>query len=154
MANIKDVAAYILSSLPRGHKVSNARLTKICYLADWKRAIESRKTITEIHWYFDHFGPFVWDVVNTIREYPKLFAVEELARPGRERLTLISLKDRRYSPLLEVSEREAIDHVLEVTKDLPWPDFIHLVYSTYPILTTEKYKYLSLVDLAEEYARY
>jgi len=35
--------------------------------------------------------------------------------------------------------------------DLEWQDLLRLVYSTYPILSSERYSELDLVALAKEY---
>ncbi len=154
MSNIKDVIAYILANSDRSKTLSNARLTKIVYLADWKRAIDGQTTISDIQWYFDHFGPFAWDVVNTARGHPKVFTVSESPLANREKQTLIRLVDRRFKPRLEAEDRDAIDHVIRVTKDLGWPEFIRLVYSTFPVANTDKYQYLDLLNLAKAYAEY
>lgn len=154
MAEIKDMAAYTLSLISPSHRLSNARLTKTIYLAYWKSAIENRRTISPINWYFDNFGPFVWDVVSTAREYPNLFRVDESLDRAGNRRTTIALSDRHYRPRLETQDREAIDHVVRVTAKLDWPEFIRLVYSTYPISSREKYQYLDLIKLADEYADY
>jgi hypothetical protein len=46
-----------------------------------------------------------------------------------------------------------LDFVIEKTKDLEWNDFIRLIYSTYPIVTQDKYSKLDLVSLAKEYQK-
>ena len=38
-----------------------------------------------------------------------------------------------------------------VTKDKTWDQFITFVYSTYPIVNSERYSQLDLVALAQEY---
>lgn len=154
MAEIRDITAYILSRVPGRRRLSNARLTKMVYLADWKSAIETRKTISNIKWYYDNFGPFVWDVVNTARQNPLLFNVTCSADSDGNRRTFLSLADRRYKARLDRSEAQSVDHIIQVTKDLDWPDFIRLVYSTYPIASRQKFQELDLVALADEYADY
>ena len=44
-----------------------------------------------------------------------------------------------------------LDFVMEGSAPLNWNEFIKLVYSTYPIVSQERYAKLDLVRLAQEY---
>ncbi len=44
-----------------------------------------------------------------------------------------------------------IDSVINSTKDKTWNQFIQYVYSTYPVLTSEKGKELNLIDIEKKY---
>jgi len=66
MAAITDILAYILNRYPHAQEMSNARITKMVYLADWKHAIDSHRQISSINWVFNNYGPFVWDVKNAL----------------------------------------------------------------------------------------
>ena len=77
MANLKDIIAYILQNYPSNmkHELSNARVTKMVYLADWRNCLQSKGQVSDIEWYFDNFGPFVWDVKKAAEEFPEIFTL-------------------------------------------------------------------------------
>lgn len=151
MAQLKDILAYTLSGY-RHHAESNARVTKTIYLADWKHAIDHGRQISDIQWFYDNYGPFVHDVKETAQRFPSLFEV----RPGQtiygQPKTTILLK-ADYNPTLTAEQKKSIDHALEVTRHLSWDRFLHLVYSTFPIVNCEKYSNLDLVRLAKQYEK-
>ena len=63
MENLKDIIIYLLKKYPHKSELSNARATKMIYLADWKSAIDNDNTMTNIRWKYDLYGPWVDDVV-------------------------------------------------------------------------------------------
>lgn len=151
MAELHDVMAYIIQKYPATHELSNARLTKMVYLADWRQAIAEGKQITRISWYFDNFGPFVRDVEVTAVQREDLFSIDLGSNMYGQPKKSFALRDPNYQPQLSHSEKAAIDHIIEVTKRLYWNDFIKLVYSTHPIASSDRYSYLDLVQKAKEY---
>lgn len=151
MAALKDIIAYILKVYPHKFELSNARVTKMIYLADWRHAITSSCQVSPISWYFNNYGPFVWDVKDTALANPELFDVQETTNAYGDSKILLSLKDDDYILQLSEEERKSIDHVIEKTKALNWNSFIRLVYSTYPIASSERYTHLNLEEKASEY---
>lgn len=152
MAQLKDILAFLLKEYPRKSDFSNARVTKMVYLADWRQAIQHGSQISSIQWYFDNYGPFVWDVYETAQEYNALFSSEDTWTIFGKRKLQLGLKDSAYQPSLTDSEKASLVHVIKETSRLNWNDFIKLVYSTYPIMTSERYSYLNLPQKAAEYA--
>ena len=53
-------------------------------------------------------------------------------------------------PTLSADEMRILDFVMEGSAPLNWNEFIKLVYSTYPIVSQERYAKLDLVRLAQE----
>jgi uncharacterized protein YwgA len=153
MSKLKEVIAYILINYPHKDELSNARLTKMVYLADWKLAIERKKQITTINWYFDNYGPYVPDVQQEVQNNTELFECRETINMFGSPKRLFSIKDSDYAPALSADEAQAIDHVITETKVLNWDDFINLVYSTHPISSSSRYSNINLVQKAKEYAR-
>jgi uncharacterized phage-associated protein len=149
MAALKDILIYILEKYPYKNELSNARLTKLVYLADWYNTLHNEKPISSIKWYFDNYGPFVWDIYKEVEKNP-IFNIKHTTNFFGKEKKLISLKkNQNYN--LNQNEIKSIDKIIEITKELNWEKFINLVYSTYPILTTEKYNYLNLKNKAQEY---
>ena len=145
--------AYILEKYPDKTHLSNARVTKMIYLADWRHAITDKKQITNIRWYFDNYGPYVWDIKEVAEANPDLFTtIEGSTAYGNPKL-LLEIIDNKYIPNLSEEEKKTLDHVIAKTKDLSWSEFIRLIYSTYPIITSERYSYLDLCEKAKDYLR-
>ena len=63
----------------------------------------------------------------------------------------LGLNSSDYKPNLSDTEIEVVKHVIHSTQNKSWDSFIQLVYSTYPIISSEKYNYLDLLKLASEY---
>lgn len=155
MAELHDVMAYLIKNYPdsMAHELSNARLTKMVYLADWHQALNEGRQISNIEWYFDNFGPFVKDVEDTAAEYDDLFVVDLGSNMYGQAKKTFALRDEDYEPELDDAERRSLDHIIEVTRKLFWAPFIKLVYSTHPIASSQRYTYLDLVAKAREYKR-
>lgn len=153
MAELKDVMAYLIQKYPdnMSDELSNARLTKMCYLADWHSTLNRGSQITQVKWYFDNYGPFVWDVQNEAEENPDIFRVSRTRNMYGGPKKVFSLAGS-YTPNISDSEKASLDHIVEVTKRLYWNDFIKLVYATHPIASSERYSYLDLTVAAKEYA--
>tara|TARA_R110000765_G_scaffold26526_10_gene64760 strand:- start:1470 stop:1937 length:468 start_codon:yes stop_codon:yes gene_type:complete len=150
MAKTIDAVAFVLLHYPHKGELSNARVTKMLYLADWKHCMSYKKQITPISWYFDSYGPFVWDVMKSAEE-SDIVSVEMSTNMYGKNKRQLSLKSDSYKPKLQPTEQLAIKHVIDMTKQMFWNDFIKLVYSTYPIVNSDRYSYLDLIELAEEY---
>lgn len=151
MAALKDIMTYILKKYPYKNELSNARLTKLIYLSDWYNSLHNGKQISNIKWYFDNYGPFVWDIYKEAEQNP-IFEIKHTTNfLGKEKKLISLKKDIDYK--LNENEIKSIDKIIEITQQLNWGKFINLVYSTYPILTTEKYNYLNLKHKAEEYKK-
>lgn len=149
MSTLHDVMAYLVWQYPYPGDLSNARLTKMIYLADWRTAIQEGRQITSIEWPFNHYGPYVHDVIEEARSSED-FSIESSETMYGSPKQVVKLR-RDVTPGLEPWEREALDHVIASTKDLTWAKFIELVYSTYPVVSQDRYTTLDLVDLAEDY---
>lgn len=150
MASIRDVVAYLCSEYPHKSELSNARVAKMVYLADWKSAIDRDNTMTNIEWLFDNYGPFSYDVYNSVKDDPG-FDISYTTNMYGEHKKLIEAKDDVAYPTLNEQETKILDDIIEMTGPLNWQQFIKLIYSTYPILTQDRYSRLDLVPLAHEY---
>ena len=151
MATLTDIIYYLISNYPHKDELSNARVTKMVYLADWHAAVKLGHQLTYIRWFFNNFGPFVTDVHSTILFSPELFTATHKENYFGGQKTLFAVKDNNYIPSISCEEKLIIDRVIEVTKDKTWDQFITFVYSTYPIVNSERYSQLDLVALAQEY---
>lgn len=152
MAELSDVMLYLLQQAGGHRGLPNGRLTKLVYLSDWLSSVQHGRQITAIQWYFDHFGPYVFDVVDTARGEPDRFAVRQSPNPYGSPSTIIATSSRTLRPTaLTSGDRKTLDHVIETTAGLNWSEFVRLVYSTYPVLASAKYTVLDLPELAKRY---
>lgn len=150
MADTRDVVAYICKEYPHKDELSKARITKLVYLVDWEAAKLSGEPLTTITWLFHNYGPYVDDVINSIKDDDN-FVIDSTHNMYGEPKTLINVKDDEVSVNLSKTEMETIDKVISDTKQMFWNDFIDHVYSTYPIKSSDRYTKLDLERLAKEY---
>lgn len=145
-----DLTRYILKVYPYPEELSKARLNKIIYLIDWKFALEHEKQLTEIDWKFNHYGPYVNIIEETILSDDRFNIKSTTNIYGNEKNIIEIIQDKDFSEPT-AKEQEIIDFVIEKTRKFYWDKFINLVYSTYPIISQEKGSQLNLVELAKEY---
>lgn len=148
MSDIRNIVAYICSKYPHKSELSKARLTKLVYLSDWRSSLQRRVPITSIQWKFNHYGPYVDDVMDVVREDNDFSVKREMTMFGSPKETIYY---NGPEPAIDAVEREMVDFVIERTKSLTWDGFIKLVYSTYPVLVSEKQSYLDLAAIAARY---
>lgn len=151
MDKLKEIIAFILREYPVKGDLSNARVTKLIYLSDWHQAIHYDRQISSIDWYFDNFGPYVPDVQNKVNECPDLFKAEHTINMFGKPKTVFSLIKENYQVHLEAREESSLRHVIKETSALNWDTFIKLVYSTYPIISSDRYSNLNLTEKSREY---
>lgn len=150
--NKLDLIRYIIKTYPHPDELSKARLNKIIYLVDWKSAIENGKQITDIEWVFNHFGPYVSEVEETILrdERFKIISTKNIYNNPKNIIKLC--QDTNFIEPND-TEKKIIDFIIDKTKKFYWDKFIELVYSTYPIISQERGTKLNLVTLAKEYSQ-
>ncbi len=151
---VDNVLRYIIKKYPNNYELTKTRITKLVYLVDWESALMTREQITDIDWYFDHYGPYVSDVFDTADEDSELAIVEKVSNFGTKKY-VVEAKAGKDSLIIDLdkSEESIIDKVIDNTKNMNWNEFIDYVYSTFPIVNSEKYGVLNLVKLAEEYQK-
>jgi uncharacterized protein YwgA len=154
LSKCRYVLRYFALNYPYKHELSKTRITKMVYIADWFSAQKSQKQITDIKWYFDHYGPYVSDVYDEAVRDRKLTIQHEYSAFGAPK-DVIALSKVYNSAQLELDllnsrETNILDKVIERTKNLNWSEFIDYVYYTYPIRSQKRYSALDLVELAKE----
>lgn len=151
MSKLADAIVYFCENYPHKHELSKARLTKMIYLADWRSSIEHQRQLTDLTWVFNHYGPYLDDVVDTARHTPGVTVSSTQNMYGSPKVIV----ERDSGPLppskLTKADKAILDGVIKQTEALYWNDFIKLVYSTYPIVTQPRYQDLDLPALASAY---
>lgn len=153
MVKIKHIVRYFAQNYPYKSELSKTRITKMVYLADWYSVLNNGKQLTNIKWYFDHYGPYVPDVYEVVRTDNLLKIQMEESAFGNEK-AVIGLRENTLRLFglngLDKETKDILDDVIDNTKNLYWTDFINYVYSSYPIKTSRKYKNLDLIKLAKD----
>ena len=150
---VSNLIKYILKNYPHKSELSASRLTKMLYLADWKSAIEYSRQLTSVTWHFNHYGPYVDDFLKIAKDDKDIEVNDTQTIFGgkKQQIELVN----SFSGNIEITEnqKEILDFVIEATKDKNYEDFIKLVYSTYPVVSSSRYSDFDLVSLANEYKK-
>ncbi|MCR4511112.1 Panacea domain-containing protein [Pseudomonas sp. 32.2.56] len=150
MDSLVNIIGYILKNYPFPDDMSNSRITKLIYLSDWKSAIERGETVSGINWYFNHHGPYVDDIIDTLTKNECFEVITtQTIFGGKKKLARLKSPDETFE--VEEFTEKCLKFVVKKTKDRKYDDFIEFVYSTYPVVVTEKYNKLDLVELAKDY---
>lgn len=149
-SKLHDAMAYLCANYPYPDELSNSRLTKMVYLADWKMALDHGRQITDIRWVFNHYGPYVRDVESTAYTSDDLSVERDVSSFGASMARIRARPHARW-PTLSEEEVAVLDHVINSTKPLTYRDFLTMIYATHPVESSQRYSVLNLVKLAEEY---
>ena len=142
---------YFLKNYPHKSELSASRLTKMVYLSDWKSAIENEKQLTDALWHFHHYGPYIDDFLKLAFD-DKDIEVEETINMFGNKKQLIKLKESFQEEInLPDETKKILDFVISSTKQKNYEDFIKLVYSTYPVISSNRYSDFNLVEMAKNY---
>lgn len=152
MNKLQQIIAYICLRYPYNSELSNARLTKLVYLADWTSALLDDRQLTDIRWLFNHYGPYVNDVIDSVKNKHGFIVDNTSTSYGTPKQMVKYIGDTSQ---ITLSNRTCniIDAVIEKTKTMYFNEFIDYIYSTYPVASNERYSNLDLVGLAKKYKR-
>lgn len=149
---VEDAVLYICKKYPIPNELSKARVTKLVYLADWESCRRTSSQLTDIKWYFHNFGPYVDDVVKAARD-SKYLDVIETANFYGDKKEMIQIRNDSILPCFDRNQIDILDFVIDQTKGLYWNDFIKYVYSTSPIVNSNRYTTLNLEHFAKNERR-
>ncbi len=137
--------ADLMACLCADKSLSKARLAKMVYLADWYACLETGEQLTDLEWYYDHYGPYL----SKIFDIAKSDARFETFRAGRA--DIIRLKDNSGVIKLDQTQTSIVDRVRGASSAKQFREFLKLIYGTYPIRTVDQYSRLNLPVLAKEF---
>ena len=143
---LKDVLSYIVKNYPYSDDLTKTRTTKLVYLVDWEYTKKYGHQLTNIKWFFDHYGPYVSDVLDEADKDRTISIKKTKSNFGTVKYMVMpkfTKNDIVYS--LTTDEIEIINDVIKKTKLLSWNQFIRYVYDTSPIKNSEKYEKLDLL---------
>lgn len=121
----------------------NAALTKFIYLLDIESIERSGKSLSNIQWYRDNYGPFVWDVLNCANEMPHIFEIH--TEPGnKRRICLISRENNQETGEIEKLMDEVISKIPNPKTN--FSAFKDYVYATPPMILSRGNGFLNVAD--------
>lgn len=150
MNRLQNILAYLCIHYPHKGELSKARLTKLVYLADWFSALSDDQQMTDIKWLFNHYGPYVDDITNCAQTSNQFKITTEQTLHGSTKYLIQFIGDLDEDTLSK-RDKQILGVVIDKTKQMYFNDFINYVYSTYPIQSKDRYSYLDLLSLANEY---
>lgn len=150
MNRLQNILAYLCVYYPHKGELSKARLTKLVYLADWFSALSDNRQMSEIKWLFNHYGPYVDDITLCAQSSNQFNITTEQTLHGSAKY-LIQFVGTLDNNVLSGRDKQILDLVIDRTKHMYFNDFIEYVYSTYPVQSKDRYSYLDLIFLANEY---
>lgn len=150
MKKLQKIVAYFCLEYPHKSELTKARLTKMVYLSDWFSSLLDGEQLTNIEWVFNHYGPYVDDVVNSTRSALG-FKIESTSNAYGAEKSIISYSGAENDIDLSKREKDILNAVIDKTKSMYFNDFIDYVYSTFPIKSNERYSILDLPELARQY---
>ncbi|WP_455258419.1 Panacea domain-containing protein [Peptoniphilus asaccharolyticus] len=143
---LRSVMRYIVKNYPYPDDLTKTRITKLVYLIDWENVKEYGSQITNIEWFFDHYGPYVSDVLDEADEDKTVSINSTISNFGTVKYIVKPKRDKEelsYDDLTD-NDKLIIDRVIEETKSFYWNEFINYVYSTEPIKKSTRYSALDL----------
>lgn len=143
---IRSLIHYIIKYYPYSDDLSKTRITKLVYLIDWEMVCVHNRQLTPIEWYFDHYGPYVSDVLDVADEDEDISITKTISAYGGTKYIVEAKYDKNELSYqdLDSDEIEIINKIIENTKQLTWNEFIDYVYNTAPVKKTERYNNLDL----------
>jgi arsenite-activated ATPase arsA len=137
---------YIVKNYPYPDDLTKTRITKLVYLIDWENVKKYGNQMTSIEWYFDHYGPYVSDVLDEADEDKNISIKSTISNFGTVKYIVRPKKDKNELTYDDLSENDMniINKVIKDTKDYYWNEFINYVYETEPIKNSTKYQRLDL----------
>ncbi len=152
LEKIKQIMAYIIDKYADKSILSKSRMAKTVYLVDWRSAIQAGKQVTDIEWEFTGLGPF-FDVAKAL-EGDDRFEIIPIDGATAEPRELVQCKSQCEYDKLTQWDIKVMDWVISYTEKMSHERFTNLIYSTYPIMTQERFSKLDLPELAKEYKSY
>lgn len=152
MSSLTNIVGFVFEKyLEIYGKISLDKVIKILYLVDWKHTISSGKPLSNIIWKVNDFEPQIDE--ESLNQIIRIkYSYENQSKPiikQRRNQTI----EHKKSMIIDSSEIETINFVLDWLKDKTETDLRRLVYSTYPAISQNNSAKLDLPNLAKRYEK-
>jgi hypothetical protein len=148
MSGLKSLVLYLCRNKSLSHTpISFDTLRYLVYLAHWKYALVYGQDLSETTWVFARSGPASGKFFDLLFTSPEIIVIDRLVE--NETMNISCNKD--LSVDIKEPEKLVLDFVLSKEALLNEPELQKLVYSTYPMMTTPRFKKLDLINKAKDY---
>lgn len=144
MNKLKNTILYVIKHYPYEDNLTQTRLIALLYLIDWENMLQYKKQLTNISWYFEHYGPYSSDIMNEVNNHNDLYVEATKSNFGTEKYLIKSKTDNIKITDLNKNNTDIINKVINDTKLLTWNELMTYVYNTKPIKNTKKYTNITL----------
>ncbi len=148
--NLLSAISYICAHYPYPDDLSDARLNKTLYLADWKSCIQRGQQVTDLQWKFNHYGPYVDQILQEASANQNIEVLTSNNMYGSKK-KVIRLRDKNITLDISHLDKTILDEVIRISSSLNFKELIDLVYSTYPVMSQPRNSILNLPLLAQKY---
>jgi hypothetical protein len=147
--DLKSSVLYLCGSKTLSHfPLSLNTLRYLTYLAHWKYALVHGQPLTDATWVFTRRGPESGKFLDTVFTAPELTIIDYQTHDGA-----VGVSFSGEVPTIGEPEKAVLDFVLTKEAKIGESDLQRLVYSTYPMLTTPRFKELDLINKVEDYVK-
>lgn len=128
--------------------VGAERLQLTLFLVGWKTSLSNNKDITNLDWVHGKNGPHS-QRLDTLLNSDSRLKISHINFEGveKKRISLAKIEEVEIDNTLKI----IIDDIYEKTVKLNFSDLTALVYSTYPMLVTEKDSSIPMENLAKAF---
>lgn len=151
MSSLKDLIAFIIANYPNPEELTRGRLEKLVYLSDEEWAWRHGEQLSPIKWIYNDHGPFTGNCDSPAKELENEGKIDI----NPDTTPFSDTKKRWYKwkaaekPEVKKSiteeEADVLKKVIDGTFRLLWGRFNHYVYSTAPMLETEKHEPIDII---------
>lgn len=142
---LANAVYYSCTKYSKFSDVGAERLQLTLFLVGWKTSLSNNKDITNLDWMHGKNGPHS-QRLDTLLNSDSRLKISHVNFEGieKKRISLAKTEEVEIDNVLKI----VIDDVYEKTIKLNFADLTTLVYSTYPMLVTEKDTIISMENLA------
>lgn len=145
--SVRDYAYYVCSKFSDSPDVGRERVHFLLFLAAWRLSLSKDQTLSSLRWICNDIGPYSETIDNVLRSDDRLKVFVSSDSSSAERILVI----RKEDPVLSEIFRNHIDQLIERYGKTSFLDLSKLVFSTYPILASNRGYPMDLPALAKAY---
>ena len=121
---------------------AKTKLVKLLYLVDVENYRRSRRTLSGLHWYFYHYGPYAFEIDDALDEL-SLDIPQESVKTGSGHNAIVFRPDRsmrsRLGDFVDTPELRLVDRVIQKWGEMELnPLLNHVYFYTEPMTDAER----------------
>jgi hypothetical protein len=135
--DLRSLIAYIVAQArDRGITLNRTKLVKLLYLIDVERVRGRREPLTGLEWVFFHYGPYAFELINTLEA---MEGTELVASAWRDSMLYRAAPGAPDSDDWNAATKSTVDRILDRWAPLDLNDLLDYVYfHTGPMVNAER----------------